>query len=116
MGSKKVKKTFGAIRSLLDYLSSSSELHQALKSANKHKKIGRVYARFAARLNETHHVVPFTGPKIAAKIKSLCSAWRSVDAEVAKLWNWGAATDDVENKKGSVCIRLYAACLCVIRT
>lgn len=86
-------------------LNTSSELCQALKSANKHKKLGQVYDRFAARLNDAQTAVPFTGRNVAAKAKSLCSLWRSVDTEVAKPRSKETATRDVNNKKGTLCTR-----------
>lgn len=75
---QKVKWTDEATRVLLDLLGASTEC-QSLKETNQNKKLGKVYARFAVTFNRSGPVSPFTGPKVAAKIKNLNSAWRSVD-------------------------------------
>lgn len=97
---KKVRWTPAATTQLLDFLSDSSERRAALKSASKHKKLGLIYKRWAEILNTTNSSQAFTGPKVMAKIKKVSSAWRSIHEQVSKLRNRGAATKDVDDKKG----------------
>lgn len=104
-----------ATRTLLDLLGASNEC-QLLKQTNQLKKMGEVYARFADMFNRAGPSTPFTGTKVAAKVKNLNSAWRSVDETISKLRNRGASKKAVEEKKGKhyapqIWCRLMIACV-----
>lgn len=94
-----VKRTDDATGMLLNLLSTSKEVCQVLKENDKNKRLGQVHARFAATLDQADPVTQFTEPIVAAKIKNLCSAWRSVDQEISGLRNHESSTEAIESKK-----------------